>query len=380
MRKIAFLVGITLATLVSVNVSWAIQNFSDGIGVPYLKVGSQGVGGVTYFNGTIINETTNSGANNPVTFGDNVRIDGTIYRGIDEGPGDDSPLKLNDDVRIFGDLTLNGGLDIDSGETLNVTGVTVTGLTLSSANLSDVDSIAMLSQAETITGNWVNTANPWAASEIADITRQLEIPLAGLYTDADGTPAAITSVSTPNLTYTANQGLALVYSEDDTTDIGGQFTVPSDYTSGGVIKAVVDTSAAIVNDWNLDFKVAISPSTGTAAWDTDMDNETPVDIPNTAGTPDVITFTPTDQAALTGGAVVLFDLFPDSNTATGEPDVEIYSIWFEYTAIQQKISGIKKSPSLRGGIFEVDFLVQLFSLLGFSLLGCQVDVVMFQKV
>ncbi|PIY95633.1 MAG: hypothetical protein COY66_06255 [Candidatus Kerfeldbacteria bacterium CG_4_10_14_0_8_um_filter_42_10] len=194
--------------------------------------------------------------------------------------------------------------------------------------------MAMLDEAEVITGDWDNSANPWAAAEIADVTRQVNIPLAGLYTDADGTPAAITSATTPNLTYTANQGLALVYSEDDTIDFGGQFTVPADYTSGGVIKAIVDTSGAIVNDWNLDFKVAISPSTGTAAWDTDMDDETPVDVPDNAGAPDVITFTPTDQAAITGGANVYFDIFPDSNTATGEPNVEIYSIWFEYTAIQ----------------------------------------------
>lgn len=331
MKKIAFLVGIAATVLVTANIAWAIQNYSDGIAVPYLKVGSQGVGGVTFFNGTIINETTNSGADNPVTFGDNVRIDGTIFRGATEGPGDDYPIKLNDDVRIYGDLTLEG----------SVTG-------LDSSSLSDVASVAMLDEAETITGDWDNTANPWAASEIADATRQVEIPLGSLYADADGTPAAITSATTPNLAYTANQGLAMVYSEDDTIDFGGQFTVPTDYTSGGVIKALVDTSGDIVNDWNLDFKVAISPGTGTPAWDTDMDDEDPIDVPDNAGTPDVITFTPTDQAALTGGAVVYFDIFPDFNTATGEPDVEIYSVWFEYTAIQQ----IVKNDDVVGAIRE----------------------------
>ncbi|MBU2229154.1 hypothetical protein KJ810_01980 [Patescibacteria group bacterium] len=291
--------------------------------VQSMKVGDQGTGGVTFFNGTIVNQTTTeAGADNPVAFGDNVRIDGTIFRGATEGPGDDYPVKLNDDVRVFGDLT------IDSGGTLNLTGVAITGI--SSDDLSDIATLPMLDEAETITGDWVNIAYPWAASEIADIVRQVNIPLTGMYSDADGTPAAITTVSTPAVAYTANQGLALVYAEDDTTDFGGQFTVPSDYTSGGVIKALVDTSGAIVNDWNLDFKVAIS----SAAWDTDMDNETPIDVPNNAGTPDVITFTPTDQADLTGGAVVNFSVWPDTNTATGEPNVEIYGVWFEYTAIQ----------------------------------------------
>lgn len=43
--------------------------------------------------------------------------------------------------------------------------------TPSSDLLSDVASIAMLDEAETITGNWINTAYPWADSEVAnDIT------------------------------------------------------------------------------------------------------------------------------------------------------------------------------------------------------------------
>jgi hypothetical protein len=62
----------------------------------WLQVGKQNKGGVMYFNGTILNNTTNkSGANNPVTFGDNVRIDGEIYR---TEIGGDNPLKLSDTV------------------------------------------------------------------------------------------------------------------------------------------------------------------------------------------------------------------------------------------------------------------------------------------
>jgi hypothetical protein len=41
-------------------------------------IGKQDVGGVTFFNGTIVNSTTTGGVDNPVTFGDNVRIDGEI--------------------------------------------------------------------------------------------------------------------------------------------------------------------------------------------------------------------------------------------------------------------------------------------------------------
>lgn len=61
-----------------------------------IYVGKQGVGGVTFFNGTIVNSTTGEGdSDNPVTFGDNVRIDGEIYR---TEKGGDSPLKVSDHV------------------------------------------------------------------------------------------------------------------------------------------------------------------------------------------------------------------------------------------------------------------------------------------
>jgi hypothetical protein len=77
-----------------------------GIKVASLHVGAQGVGGVTYFNGTIINNTTTSGADNPVTFGDNVRIDGRIYRGATAGTSDALPVIVNDNLEVAGYLTI----------------------------------------------------------------------------------------------------------------------------------------------------------------------------------------------------------------------------------------------------------------------------------
>ncbi len=60
-------------------------------------IGKQGVGGVTFFNGTIINATTtDDGSGNPVAFGDDVRIDGTLFR---TEVGGDNPLKLADTIR-----------------------------------------------------------------------------------------------------------------------------------------------------------------------------------------------------------------------------------------------------------------------------------------
>lgn len=49
--------------------------------LPDVHIGGQGVGGVTFFNGTIINATTDldTEVGKPVTFGDDIRIDGAIW-------------------------------------------------------------------------------------------------------------------------------------------------------------------------------------------------------------------------------------------------------------------------------------------------------------
>lgn len=69
-----------------------------------IKIGDQSTGGVTYFNGTITNNTKTKGKDNPVTIGDNLRVDGEIWRGATSGPGDSKPVKINDDLKIYGDV------------------------------------------------------------------------------------------------------------------------------------------------------------------------------------------------------------------------------------------------------------------------------------
>ena len=77
-----------------------------------IYIGKQGTGGVTFFNGTIINSTTSSdgaaGAEvgNPITIGDDVRIDGAIWRST-ANDGGTSPVKIYDDMTVNGNLTGN---------------------------------------------------------------------------------------------------------------------------------------------------------------------------------------------------------------------------------------------------------------------------------
>ncbi|MBU0707059.1 hypothetical protein KKG41_01670 [Patescibacteria group bacterium] len=321
-------------------------DLSGTLTVQSVRIGEQGVGGVTFFNGTIVNETTdvNSGLGKPVTFGDDVRIDGTIFRGITEGPGDELPLKLNDDVNVYGTLTVDststltgaatlaGAVTVGGAATLNGDVTVATGQTLT---LTGVATAGLFDAVQTITTDWVNTAYPWSADEIADITRKVDMPIGSLFMLTDpSTIAPLDTTSTPVLTYIADQGAYLVYSEDDTDSVVGSIVVPEDYGSGGVFKMAVDTSSAIVTDWNFDFEVAIGTTTGTEAWDATVDDETAVDVPDTPGEPNIMTFTPTGQSDISAGDLVSLKLTPDTNTATGEPDVEIYALWFEYTAIQ----------------------------------------------
>jgi len=106
MKKLAFFLGIAIAIFISAQVAQATHVIDDALQVNSLKVGQQGEGGVTYFNGTIINETTGEDdVNNPVTFGDNVRIDGRVYRGATAGTTDSLPFIINDNVEVAGSLT-----------------------------------------------------------------------------------------------------------------------------------------------------------------------------------------------------------------------------------------------------------------------------------
>lgn len=77
--------------------------------VDSLKVGSAGSGGVTFFNGTIVNEGTQT----PVTIGDDFRVDGRVWRGTNQGGSlnDNKPFIINDDTEVAGSLTV-GGKDI----------------------------------------------------------------------------------------------------------------------------------------------------------------------------------------------------------------------------------------------------------------------------
>jgi len=114
MKKLAFFLGIAIAIFVSAQYVSASQYIDDTLFVHGLVVGRQGYGGVTEFNGSIVNNTTNeNGEGNPVTFGDDVRVDGRIYRGVNAGTSDSQPFIVNDNMIVNGWLQV-GSTNITS--------------------------------------------------------------------------------------------------------------------------------------------------------------------------------------------------------------------------------------------------------------------------
>lgn len=115
----------------------------------YIGSTEAGVGGVTFFNGTIVNNSVDEdGASTiPVTFGDDVRIDGEIYR---TEKGGDNPLKVTDTImptsnntyslgtsgNRFKDSYLSGSLTAAS---VTTSGAVTTGSIVTTGTVDGVD-------------------------------------------------------------------------------------------------------------------------------------------------------------------------------------------------------------------------------------------------
>jgi len=107
---------------------------------------------------------------------------------------------------------VNVGPTTDFQGDVGTTGVyKVNGSQISSDDLSDVASIAMLDEAKTITANWVNTAYPWADDEVSDditIDNTTSITTTGSVT-AGGTSLITFTPAGGTIATTANGDLTL---------------------------------------------------------------------------------------------------------------------------------------------------------------------------
>jgi len=168
---------ITMVIVASIAMTAGVVK-AAGMTADWLRVGKQGEGGVTFFNGTIINETTGANdADNPVTFGDNVRIDGRVYRGATAGTGDTLPFIVNDNMEVAGTLTVGNvtatgftGSGIVSSDNLANNAVTSTKITDGAISTADLADSAVTQAVEENNDNKTTTKTGTAFDIAAEIS------------------------------------------------------------------------------------------------------------------------------------------------------------------------------------------------------------------
>lgn len=157
---LALCVGVlAVAGYASADTSEALQpagntsvNAQQGI-FDTVRIGNVESGGVTYFNGSIVNE----GA--AVTIADDLRVDGVIYRGVEKDS--DTPIKIYDDVQISGNLT--------AGSITGLSGM------VSAAGFAKITALAPYAKASDLSSYATTTRVNILSSEIDDLSDDVDL-------------------------------------------------------------------------------------------------------------------------------------------------------------------------------------------------------------
>lgn len=232
-RNLILAIGIIASFLVCFGVAQATQVFTDAIRVPSLQVGGQGVGGVTYFNGTMINNTTDEdGHGIALTIGDDVRIDGGIFR---TEVGGDNPLKISDSLKPTTDAVYSLGestnrfKDAYLSGTLTVGALAGSGI-VTSDNIAD-GVIATADLADSAVTTAKITDGTIATADLADDAVTSDRIAAGAVTTSDIADEAVTGDKIPSGT--------ISQAEDD----HGEGTV--DTTTSSLLDTIDDTEITL---------------------------------------------------------------------------------------------------------------------------------------
>ncbi|NQV13581.1 MAG: hypothetical protein HQ530_04765 [Parcubacteria group bacterium] len=250
-------------------------NFSEAVQVASLTVGSQGVGGVTYFNGTIVNNTTgDNDSNTPVTIGDNLRVDGAIQR---MGEGGDYPIKLADTLIPDTNNTYSLGTSDNKWSNLYANDATFSG-TVSIANLEGSNNITttnIINNSITSTKLADNavTNGKVADSAIAEAKIEndavTEAKLAAIDTPADGEYLAWNANTSLNATTGA--GFEWVPAPSDGSG-SGETNIASNQGTGGVGPYLQKTGV------DLEFKNINAGSSKVTVTNDAANNEIDIDV------------------------------------------------------------------------------------------------------
>ena len=170
------------------------------------------------------------------------------------------------------------------------------------------------------------------ATEIADVVRDIQLPLMAFTVEQPaGTCAVISATTAPGLA-TNDLMASIVWADGETSPVQITFVVPTDYASGGAFKVGCSQSGVTTAN-QVDFDIYVN--TPGSAFDASATNQTPVAIAGTPSTAvEVVTLTPaTDFASLAAGDWVTARIWRD-DTADGTDDLEVKGVQFFYTATQ----------------------------------------------
>jgi hypothetical protein len=164
-------------------------------------------------------------------------------------------------------------------------------------------------------------------SEVGSVTRSFSLPLGGAAVDGGND---IDDASTPDLTSGDNIPTIVWADSSETTSIQWTFRIPSDFSSGLVVYALVSSNEASGSGTKLDWAVTVNTDGGGFASPTSQDlvecTSAGLDVSN-----EVLTLVSdaTAEALYSAGKWVTLELF---NASTNDDDLELKGVDVTYTA------------------------------------------------
>lgn len=172
---------------------------------------------------------------------------GVFTCGSDGGGGSSFFLDIGDSAGVYHQTS---SITYDAGHFTTTYGSPIASGSYVRLDWDSAGGPASLSQAETITGNWVNTANPWADNEVADILTLTGSTITG------GNNVRDTLTTTANLTIGDNGDAIIVSATNWDLDTNGLLINTSashsygEFTVYASASAYIGTAFASVGDCN----------------------------------------------------------------------------------------------------------------------------------
>lgn len=184
----------------------------------------------------------------------------------------------------------------------------------------------------TFSGGLTDATGGVTATEIADVTRSFELPLAAAFIDGTGVMGN-DGTTAPGLAETDNIPAIVYASSAESTKIQWTFKLPADYVSGLAFHVLVSSSAATSAGQSIDWQFWVNGDDVT--FDAAAISQDAVSL--TSSTLDAscelvtLTIDATGEAAISSGSVLTVDIW---NAGTSDNTTEIKGVQARYTATQ----------------------------------------------